>query len=211
VLIFFIVEVKPMARINAGRLVANSLRILLALASMAAPSHSQQLRFDFVPANTTIRFTLGDILHTIHGSFQLKNGEIGYNPETGAIEGSLVVDSSSGQSGNRARDRKMHREVLESARYPEITFRPDRVTAKVARSGASSVELHGIFSIHGLDHELTIPVEVHILPDHWVADAHFTIPYVKWGMRNPSRFFLRVSESVAIDVHASGNGSPAPQ
>jgi polyisoprenoid-binding protein YceI len=193
-----------MALTKAGRLVASSFEILLAVASMAALTQSQELRFTFVPANTTMRFTLGDILHTFHGSFQLKRGDMEYNPATGAIGGSLVVDASSGQSSNHTRDRKMHREVLESARYPEIIFRPDRVTPKLPASGSAAVQVHGIFSIHGVDREFTMPVEVQILPDHWVADAHFTIPYVKWGMKNPSRFFLRVSESVEIDVQASG-------
>ena len=200
-----------MALIKGRRMVANGLTILLAIGSMASRSHSQEIRFDFLPANTTIRFTLGDILHTFHGSFQLKKGDLEYNPGTGAVGGSLVVDATSGQSGNRTRDRKMHREVLESARYPEISFHPDRVTPPLAALASSTVQVHGIFTIRGIDHELTIPVAVQILPDHWVADAHFTIPYVKWGIKNPSRFFLRVSESVEIDAHASGKSTPRAQ
>jgi hypothetical protein len=50
------------------------------------------------------------------------------------------------QSGNGMRDRKMHREVLESDRYPEIVFRPDRVDGAVLLSGTSSVRVHGIFN-----------------------------------------------------------------
>jgi hypothetical protein len=49
-----------------------------------------------------------------------------------------------------------------------------------------------------------MPIRVQVFPDHWIADTHFTIPYVKWGIKNPSTFFLRVSESVEIDVHATG-------
>jgi hypothetical protein len=30
------------------------------------------------------------------------------------------------------------------------------------------------------------------------------MPYVKWGMKNPSTLLLRVSDQVEIDVHASG-------
>jgi hypothetical protein len=60
-----------------------------------------------------------------------------------------------------------------------------------------------MFSIHGADHELTMPVRIDLTRGRWVADTHFTIPYVKWGLKNPSTFLLRVSESVEIDIHAA--------
>jgi polyisoprenoid-binding protein YceI len=127
-----------------------------------------------------------------------------YKTATKSVSGSLTVDATSGQSGNHSRDHKMHKEILESVRYPVISFRPDRVDGNVGPTGSSTIQVHGIFSIHGSDHELTMPVKVEVLPDHWTADSHFTIPYVKWGMKNPSTFVLRVSESVEIDIHASG-------
>ena len=98
----------------------------------------------------------------------------------------------------------MHREVLESERYPEITFRPDRIDGTVLLQGKSSVRVHGLFSIHGTDHELTVPAEVEISSDHWTATLHFAVPYAKWGMKNPSNFFLKVSESVDIDLTTAG-------
>jgi len=177
--------------------------------SAAAFAQPQELRLQFDPSKTTIAFTLGDILHTVHGSFQLKQGDVRYNIVTMSVEGTLVVEATSGQSGNRSRDHKMHKEILESARYPTITFRPDKVEGAVAPIGTSTVQVHGIFSIHGTDHELTMPVRVEVFPDHWVADTHFTVPYVKWGIKNPSTFVLRVSESVEIDVHATGTNPAA--
>lgn len=173
--------------------------------SVCVRAQSRELQFQFTPSNTDIRFTLGDILHTVHGSFQLKQGTVRYDPAAPAVHALIVVDATSGQSGNRSRDRRMHGEILETGKFPEITFRPDRVEGAVAPSGTSTVQVHGIFSIHGADHELTMPVRVEVFPDHWIADTHFTIPYVKWGIKNPSTLFLRVSESVEIDVHASGS------
>jgi polyisoprenoid-binding protein YceI len=172
--------------------------------SIQARAQTSELRFQFSPANTTIKFTLGDILHTVHGSFQLKRGDVEYDLLNETVRGTLVADATSAQSGNRSRDRRMHREILESGKYPEIIFHPDRVEGKVANSGGSTVQVHGVFSVHGSDHELTMPVRLQVFPDHWVADTHFTIPYVKWGIKNPSTFFLRVSESVEIEVHATG-------
>src|SRR5579884_2828101 len=168
--------------------------VLTLLAPLRAFAQPQELRLEFTPANTTVNFTLGDILHTVHGSFKLKQGQVDYNFETSTVHGQLVIDATSGDSGNHSRDHKMHKEILESAKYPEIVFRPEKVQGSVLSTGSSTVKVHGIFSIHGTDHEVTLPVRVDIFPDHWAADTHFTIPYVKWGIKNPSTLFLRVSE-----------------
>jgi polyisoprenoid-binding protein YceI len=156
------------------------------------------------PQRTTINFTLGDALHTVHGTFHLKEGSLRLDPVSGKLSGEIVVDARSGDSGGGMRDRKMHREVLESDRYPEISFRPDHIEGAVLLNGKSSVGVHGIFTIHGSDHEITVPAEVAMSADHWSANLHFPVPYAKWGMKNPSTLFLRVSESVQIDLTATG-------
>lgn len=166
--------------------------------------------FDLVPSQTTVTFALGDVMHTVHGAFALTRGKVTYNPSTGEMSGEVVVDATSGHTGIGMRDRKMHKEVLESGKYPEIIFRPDRLEGRVGTNGVSNVQVHGVFAIHGSDHEMTIPIQVEVAPDHWTASGHFVVPYAKWGMKNPSTFVLRVSESVAIDVHTSGQNPQAP-
>jgi polyisoprenoid-binding protein YceI len=84
----------------------------------------------------------------------------GFDPASGKLSGEIVVDAKSGESGSGMRDRKMHKEILESERYPEITFRPDRIEGAVANQGKSSVKVHGMFSIHGVDREIMVPPEV---------------------------------------------------
>jgi polyisoprenoid-binding protein YceI len=178
--------------------------LLFCLSSFPALAQTQQLLLQFTSGDCKIGFTLGDILHTVHGSFKLKRGEVGYDLATKSASGALVIDATSGQSNNRVRDRKMHREILESERYPEIIFRPDRVDGTVAPTGTSTLQVHGIFSLHGAEHEFTMPVRLQVFPDHWTAESSFVIPYVKWGIKNPSTFFLRVSSEVEIEVHATG-------
>jgi polyisoprenoid-binding protein YceI len=184
--------------------------IALILAATGSLAQTAEVTLEFVPAQTTVEFTLGDTLHTVRGGFDLKRGKVNYNPSTGEVSGEIVLDATSGHSGNSMRDKKMHKEILESEKYPEIVFRPDRVEGKVLPEGPSTVQVHGIFSIHGSDHEMTVPVQVEMAPDHWTATAHFVVPYTKWGMKNPSTFILRVSESVEIDVHASGKNPKPP-
>jgi polyisoprenoid-binding protein YceI len=178
-----------------------ALSVLVASFSVAA---AQDTAFQLDPAQTKVSFTLGDVLHTVHGTFKLKHGELQIEP-MGKISGSIVVDAGSGDSGSGMRDRKMHKEVLESARYPEIAFRPDHIEGSVASQGKSSVMVHGMFSIHGADREITVPAQVETSADHWTATVHFTIPYEKWGMKNPSTLFLKVNDSVEIDLVAAGS------
>ncbi len=187
-----------------ARIAIWSITLVLFVGATIVPGHAQEAVLAFVPAKTSVKFTLGDTIHTVHGEFDLKRGSIHFNPATGVISGEVVVDATSGRTGNSMRDRKMHKDILESASNPEIIFRPDRVDGKVAAQGKSNIQAHGIFSIHGADHEITIPLEVAMAEDHWTATGHFVVPYQKWGIKNPSTFILRVSESVEIDIQASG-------
>jgi polyisoprenoid-binding protein YceI len=174
---------------------------LAALTLGASPVITRETVLQIDPAQTKVEFTLGDVLHTVRGEFHLKRGDIHFDPATGAAGGELVVDAASGASGSDARDSRMHKNILESDRYPEIVFRPDRIDGKVVSEGPSHVQLHGIFSIHGADHEISVPVEVQASGGQYAATAKFAVPYVKWGMKNPSTLILRVSQQVDIAIH----------
>src|SRR5271155_2347522 len=178
--------------------------VVIAFAAIATVASAQGVAFQLDHQHTSVNFALSDVLHKIAGTFRLKQGSLHLDPASGKLSGAIVVDARSGETGSGMRDRKMHREVLESDRYPEIVFRPDRVEGTVLPQGKSSVRVHGIFSIHGADHELTVPAEVEVSSDQWTAKLHFAVPYASWGMKNPSTLFLRVSESVDIDLATAG-------
>ena len=185
-----------------GRLVRLACAAMLA----ACPIFAQDTVLQIEPSQTKVEFTLSDVLHTVHGSFLLKRGDLRFDAATGKASGELVVDAASGASGSDARDRSMHQNILESARYPEIVFRPDRVEGKVAPQGASKVALHGMFSIHGAEHEITLPAVVEADGGQYTAAFTFAVPYVQWGMKNPSTLFLRVSDKVEITIHTVARG-----
>src|SRR5689334_17822885 len=139
---------------------------------------AQETGFQVDPEQSNVKFTLGDVLHTVRGTFKVKRGALQLAP-AGRMSGEIVVDAASGQSGSGMRDRKMHKEVLESAEYPEIAFRPDRIEGQLPSEGKVSVMVHGIFSIHGADREITVPATVETAADHWTASIHFNVPYAK--------------------------------
>jgi polyisoprenoid-binding protein YceI len=172
------------------------------LAMVLTPAYTQAAcdwSLQFEPTKTDVQFTLHDVLHTVHGSFKLKRGSIHFDPDSGKASGEIVVDVASGASGSDARDHRMHKEVLESQRYPEATFIPDHVNGKFLAQLTSQVDVHGMLRIHGADHELTLHFEVQP-GEQFTATTHFTIPYVDWGMKNPSNFVLKVDKTLDMDI-----------
>jgi polyisoprenoid-binding protein YceI len=119
---------------------------------------TQEIVLGLDPAQTKVHWTVGSTAHTVHGTFALKSGSVYFDPESGKAGGEIVVFATSGDSGNSSRDAKMHKEVLESAKYPDVVFRSTKVEGNVARTGNSDVKLHGVSVLHGAEHELIVPV-----------------------------------------------------
>jgi polyisoprenoid-binding protein YceI len=156
------------------------------------------------PAKSTVRFTLGSLLHTVHGSFKVKGGAVRYDPGSGLASGQIAVDVKTGETGDAARDRQMHESVLESNRFPEAVFSPDHLQGRLASKADSQLEVHGTLRLHGAEHEMTIPVNVKV-QDHLItATAKFVIPYVAWGLKDPSNPILRVDQTVKVEVAITG-------
>jgi polyisoprenoid-binding protein YceI len=167
-------------------------------------AQAEQKTFTLDPVQTQVSFTVDSTLHTVHGNFQLKRGSIRFDTTTGAAGGELVVDSASGQSGSDGRDKKMHKDILESPKYTDIVFTPQHVRGTVANEGKSNVEVEGILTMHGKSKPVIMPLEVQLQNGTGSADGSFSVKYQEWGMKNPSTFILRVNDTVHIHVHAVG-------
>jgi polyisoprenoid-binding protein YceI len=171
---------------------------------VSLPLAAAENTIELDPARSSIGFTLGDVLHTVHGSFKLKRGTMKFDSATGTASGEIVVDVASGDSGNGSRDKRMHKEILESARYPEAVFTPDHVNGELAASGESQLDVDGSFLIHGASHEMTFHFRAEVKSGEVLTSTNFTIPYVEWGMKNPSNFLLKVNAKVEMNVQATG-------
>ncbi len=181
------------------------LLIFLAAFTLAPSASAQGTVVNLDPAKTTVEFTLDASLHTVHGTFRLKSGVIHFDPATGKASGAIVIDAASGDSGSDGRDKKMHQEILESPKFTEIVFLPSTVHGAVAPRGGSQIAVDGIMKLHGQDHEITLNVSVEAQPAGVIqASMKFSVPYVKWGLKNPSTFLLRVNDTVEISIHTSG-------
>lgn len=199
-------------RLRAASLLAASFIAITALLALSAlPQHAapqapgRELVLDLDPAQSQMRWSLGSTVHTVHGTFALKKGSFQLEPGSGKASGQIVVDATSGNSGNDSRDKKMHKEVLDSAHHGEVVFRPDRVEGKVSDQGTCNVQVHGVFVLLGKEHELTVPVQAELAAEHWTGNAKFGVPFIDWGLKNPSNFLLKVDHVVEVELELKGS------
>ena len=170
---------------------------------------AQQVTFELDPAKSRVEFMLDATMHTVHGSFRVKSGNVKFDAVTGTATGDIVVDATSAVTGNDSRDRKMHKEVLESARYPEIRLSVQSVRSTPAANGTSETRVSGALSLHGTEHSLELAGRSEVRDGTAVVDVDIVVPYVSWGMKDPSSFLLRVDKKVLVKVHAVGKTSSA--
>jgi len=163
---------------------------------------TRRINITLDPAATTVRWSLGDVLHTVHGTFKMERGVISYDPLTGEASGLIEIDAKSGESGSSARDRRMHKDVLNSTQYQVITFRPKRVEGLSEQLVYGNFIVDGIFNLHGQDHPLRMKVSVQPKGNQLGIETHFSVPYVQWGLKDPSTLMLRVNKEVFVDVDA---------
>lgn len=195
----------------ASLLPASFIAITALLALSALPQHAapqtlgRELVLALDPAQSRMHWSLGSTVHTVHGTFALKKGSFQLEPGSGKASGQIVVDATSGNSGNDSRDKKMHKEVLDSAHYGEVVFRPDRVEGKVSDQGTCNVQVHGVFVLLGKEHELTVPVQAELAAEYWTGNAKFGVPFIDWGLKNPSNFLLKVDHVVEVELELKGS------
>ncbi len=182
---------------------ARSLTLVLLLA--ASPGLAQKQTLRIAPASSSVHFELGDVLHAVHGTFRVQQGVIRFSPEEGPMSGTVTVDAASGNSGNGSRDKKMASDELKAPTYSTVTFAPKRHTGAIHPTGDSAIVVEGTFTLLGTPHEITVPMQLHMDGTECKATGSFTVPYVEWGLKDPSNFLLHVGKEVKIDLELFGS------
>jgi polyisoprenoid-binding protein YceI len=194
------------ASLSSARLLRNAL-LLLAAATFPAILHAQDKTQDKLSLDTTrseVHFTLTDTLHTVHGTFHIQQGNITFDPATGKADGSILVDALSGKSGNSVRDRRMANDELKAPDFKTVAFAPNRFTGTFNPTGDSTLQVHGLFTLIGTPHEIDVPMQVQVDGEQIHAVGSFVVPYVQWGLKDPSTFMIKVNKEVQVELDLSG-------
>ena len=175
-----------------------------ALLLLAVPLAAATFTFELDPATTKVEFTFGATLHSVDGTMQARQGTIQIDPETHAASGRFVLDATSAQTGISRRDRKMHEKILESQQYPDIAFEVQRVSGELKPLGRSEFELHGLLEMHGAKRPMDMTVVATSDGTQVKGTGMMIVPYLEWGLKDPSFFLLRVEKEVRVTIHAVG-------
>ena len=177
--------------------------LVLCVASLALSADPLALLLDAETSHAT--FTLGSTLHTVHGEMPIIRGTLHFDPEGGEASGEVVLDARSAVTGNKKRDKKMHKDVLKSAVFPQLVFRLDRIEGTLPSEGSGELELFGSLELLGVVHEVAIPATVSRSGNAIEGHGAVSIPYVSWGLEDPSVFVMRADKVVEVELDVRGD------
>jgi polyisoprenoid-binding protein YceI len=181
---------------------------VLALAVILAPAAlAQHQTFAVNPDASEVRMKLNTTHEIVNGAFHIQSGSIEFDRSNPKMSGSVAVLAGSGKTGNDSRDKKMNKDILKVEQYTTVSFAPKTYTGTIAPSGDSTIQVSGVFTLLGNPHDLTIPMQIHLDGSKATAKAQFVIPYVQWGLKNPSFMFWKADNDVAMDLNLVGQVS----
>jgi polyisoprenoid-binding protein YceI len=190
------------------KIAAKALFLTLSM-SLGSVAFGQQQTFTVNPDASHVAFALAGSGHHVEGTFHVQSGSITFDRTAPMMSGSVVVAAGSGNSGEPSRDKKMSSDVLNANQFADVSFVPRTYQGTIAPAGDSSIQVTGVFTLHGAPHDVTVPMQIHIEGSNLTAKGQFTVPYVKWGLKDPSIFILKVAKEVGIDLTLVGTVTPS--
>jgi polyisoprenoid-binding protein YceI len=179
--------------------------VVLALAVVLAPvALAQHQTFAVNRDASEVLMRLNTTHEVVNGVFHLQSGSVDYDRTASRISGVIIIAAGSGKTGNDSRDKKMYKDILKADQFATVSFAPRTYTGTILPTGDSTIQVSGVFTLLGTPHDLTIPLEIHIEGTKASAKAHFVVPYVQWGLKNPSFLIWKAENEVAIDLNLVG-------
>jgi polyisoprenoid-binding protein YceI len=181
-----------------------SIAVFALAAALVPAALAQHQTFVVNPDASQVKMTLNTTHEVVNGTFHIQSGSIGIDRIAPKMSGAVVVLAGSGNTGNGSRDKRMNKEILKVEQYATVSFEPKSFTGAIAQSGDSTIQATGTFTLLGTPHEITLPILVHVEGTAATAKAHFDVPYIQWGLKDPSFFIWKADPKVSIDLFLSG-------
>ncbi|SDF75418.1 YceI family protein [Terriglobus roseus] len=183
-----------------------ALALTLLLVPWAVAQHNT---FTLDSDSSSVRMTLNTTREVVNGTFRVQACSIEFEPNSSAMSGAVTVLAGSGKTGNDTRDKKMTKSILQAGQYTTVSFAPKAYSGTIPQYASSTIEVTGTFTLLDKPHDMTIPMQIVVDRSKATAKAHFVVPYVQWGLKNPSFLFWKAENDVVIDLSLVGQISYA--
>ena len=197
----------------------NKLFCALILTCLAATATAAPLDFDFKDPKgvNNIVFKTDAPLESINGVATGISGRVTFDPDNpGAVKGKIVVQASSLHLGNPMQKEHLHSDKwLDVTKYPQITFEVESAKNVKTQANATTADVTGEFSLHGVTKTITVPVKLSFLKDQLkaripgkdgdllVIRASFKIKRSDFGI-NPGQMEDKVSDDIELNLSIAG-------
>jgi polyisoprenoid-binding protein YceI len=197
-----------------------SLLITLGLIGFTGAALAGPLTFDFKDPKgvNNAAFKLDAPLEAIAGNANGISGQVTFDPENpGATQGKIVVTSASLHVPNPMMKEHLHGgQWMDVAKFPEITFEAKKLASVKTDANATTAEVTGTLTIHGVSKEVTVPVKLTYLKDKLgqrvpnlkgdllVIRAGFSIKRSDYGI-NPQAPQDKVSDTIELTLSIAGS------
>ncbi|WP_263378897.1 YceI family protein [Granulicella paludicola] len=166
--------------------------------------YAQHQSFTLNPDASEVKIKLNTTHELVNGIFRIQSGSIEFDRSTSHISGLIVVAAGSGKTGNDSRDKKMNKDILKVDQFTTVSFVPKTYNGTIAASGDSTIQVSGVFTLLGSPHDLIVPLQIHMDGSKATAKGQFVVPYVQWGLKNPSFLIWKAENTVNVDLSLTG-------
>jgi polyisoprenoid-binding protein YceI len=125
-------------------------------------------------------------------TFAIRNfeGELEFSPEApsaASLDLQVKADSLEVTDDMKTKDRQeiesaMNQNVIESAKYPEITFATTSASANQLGEGRYQINLNGNLTLHGITRPIAIPAQATLMGDMLRAGGEFPLLQSNFGI-----------------------------
>ena len=181
-----------------------SFAVFVLAVALSQTALAQRQTFAVNADASEVKMKLNTTHEVVNGTFHVQSGSINFDRTASYISGIVIVAAGSGKTGNDSRDKKMNKDILKVDQFATVFFAPKTYNGMIAASGDSTIQVSGVFTLIGTAHDLTIPMQIHVDGMKATAKTQFVVPYVQWGLKNPSFLIWKAENDVTIDLNLVG-------
>ena len=148
----------------------------------------------------------------LSGEVRLDEQNLGRSSVSVTVDATALRVSGAGEPPEdvpKVQARMLGPELLDVARFPQVSFRSSRVEGRETAPGHRELEVTGELSVHGMARTVTVPVTVETKGGSLTATGRLTIRHRDHGLSPVSvAGVVKVKDEIAVDFAIAAIARP---